>query len=230
MKDFFMSLLELVYPRICSGCGNPLLEFEETLCLQCISKLPKTNFHLSEENAVLQLFEGRFPVTRATAFLFFRKHSLVQQLIYQLKYKGAKETGEKLGKLFGENLKGSRFINDIDILMPVPLHPAKQQVRGYNQSEVIGKGMESSLNIPLVTENLVRKVFTNSQTRKSMFERWKNVSGVFAVKHPGTLSGKHILLIDDVITTGSTLEGCMLALKEVPDVRISVAVLAKPDS
>ena len=228
MGDFFNSIFTIIYPRTCHACGKPLHQAEEIICLACTSKLPKTNFHLFKENIISDLFVGRFPIIRGTSFLFFRKHGIVQHLIYQLKYQGAQEVGIKLGELFGEDLKNTEFISAIDYLIPVPLHPRKLEARGFNQSELIGRGLEKSLGIPLADQQLIRTTFTESQTRKSMFERWENVSKVFQVKNPEQFKDKHILLLDDVVTTGSTMEACMRSMAHIPGLQISVAVLAKP--
>ncbi len=228
MKEIVQDALRIIFPYTCLACGTPLQKEEDTICLSCIVKLPKTNFHLLPENPVSELFYGRFPVARATAFLYFRKHGIVQRLIHLLKYHGAQEVGIKLGMLFGEDLKETPFMEGIDYLVPVPLHSKKLAVRGYNQAELIGTGMRNSLGIPLVKNQLVRRQFTETQTRKSMYERWENVSNVFEVKDPSFFEHKHILLIDDVITTGSTMEACMHTLKEIAGTQVSVAVLAKP--
>ncbi len=228
MKAFFHDTLRIIFPYTCPACGTPLQRSEDTICLSCILQLPKTNFHLLPENPVLELFYGRFPVTGATAFLYFRKHGIVQKLIHQLKYHGAQEVGRKLGMLFGKDLRDTAFVQDVDFLVPVPLHPKKLALRGFNQAEVLCLGLEKTLGIPLVKDQLARKEFTETQTRKSMYERWENVFNVFEVRDPALFEHKHILLVDDVITTGSTLEACMQSMREIPGIKISVAVLAKP--
>ena len=228
MKEILEDAMHIIFPQTCVACGNVLQKSEETICLSCISKLPKTNFHLLDQNPITDLFVGRFPIVRATSFLYFRKHGIVQHLIHQLKYKGVQETGIRIGELFGLDLLNSTFIDDIDVILPVPLHPKKLAARGYNQAALIGEGMEKKLGIPMLDNNLQRKIFTSSQTHKSMYERWENVSHVFHVTNSKQLEGKHVLLIDDVITTGSTLEACMRTLGIISEIKISVAVMAKP--
>jgi ComF family protein len=228
MKEILVNAMHIIFPATCIGCGEVLQKTEKTICLKCISKLPKTNFHLLDNNPVKDIFVGRFPIVRASSFLYFRKHGIIQRLIHQLKYNGAEKVGIMLGELFGDDLKDSLFVRDIDFIVPVPLHPRKQVVRGYNQAALIGEGMQNRLDIPMIENNLTRAVFTSSQTHKSMYERWENVSNVFHLSDPAQFDGKHILLIDDVITTGSTLEACMHSIANVSDAKISVAVLAKP--
>jgi ComF family protein len=191
-----------------------------------VNSLPKTNFHLKKENPVAQIFWGRANVFSATAFYYFNKGNKVQHLIHQLKYKGSYETGIFIGELMGCELKESALFNTVDMIVPVPLHPKKIKKRGYNQSEMFGKGMTKGLNRPMNTEVLYRQQFTETQTRKSRTERWENVENVFKVKNPEALSGKHLLLVDDVITTGSTLESCIHALETIPNVTISIAAIA----
>ncbi len=166
------------------------------------------------------------PLHAATAFLFFNKGGITQNLIHGLKYKKKKNNGLFLGSLFGNDLSKSELFKDADLLIPVPLHPKKQQKRGYNQSELIARGMETSMNAKLNTTILKRVVFTKSQTKKSRFERWENVKDIFHWESPEELKGKHIILVDDVITTGATMEACLQHLIEIPDVKISVAAIA----
>lgn len=225
-----MSLLDdfisLIYPKICAACGNSLFKHEEVLCNFCEFHLPQTNFHMEEENPVAALFYGRTKVESAAAYYHFNKGSKVQRLIHLLKYKGRRDIGIYLGKQYGSFLKTSPFFNSIEVIIPVPLHWKKQRKRGYNQSEQFASGLGISMKIPLDTHTLYRKKATETQTKKSRFKRWENVAEIFALKEPEKLVGKHILLVDDVITTGATLEACLLALNEIPGIRISVATIA----
>lgn len=223
LLDDFLSLF---FPNPCLACGEPLRKNEHICCSICVNSLPKTNFHLKKENPVAQIFWGRANVFSATAFYYFNKGNKVQHLIHQLKYKGSYETGIFIGELMGCELKESALFNTVDMIVPVPLHPKKIKKRGYNQSEMFGKGMTKGLNRPMNTEVLYRQQFTETQTRKSRTERWENVENVFKVKNPEALSGKHLLLVDDVITTGSTLESCIHALETIPNVTISIAAIA----
>ena len=223
---YLSDFLALFYPNYCLGCGNSLVRGEEYLCLQCLVRLPKTNFHLEKSNPVEMLFAGRVPVFRATTFYSFRKESLVQRLIHQLKYKGKQGIGSYLGFLFGRNLMESDDFQSVDIILPIPLHPHKKRKRGYNQSEAIcdgiAKGMEKERDYSL----LVRTIDTKTQTKKNRYNRWENVSQIFNVLHPEKLEGKHILLVDDVVTTGATLESAAQILLDIPDTKVSIACLA----
>ena len=223
LTDDFISLF---YPRLCAGCSTPLIKGEEILCLHCLADLPRTNYHLFIENPVFGIFTGRVNITYATSFCRFDKGGRLQHLLHQLKYKGNCEVGRKLGLLFGYDLFQSELYKDIDVIIPVPLHPEKEKKRGYNQSAEICKGISESMNRPLVQGNLIREYAKTSQTSKGRFERWENVSGIFNVKNGASLSGKHLLLVDDVVTTGATLEACCEPLLRIPGVRISIATIA----
>jgi ComF family protein len=224
--SYLSDFLALFYPNYCSGCGNSLIKGEQCLCSHCLVKLPKTYFHLQKNNPVEMLFAGRIPVFRATAFCSFHKESIVQHLIHQLKYKGKKEVGTYLGFLFGTALLESEDFQSIDLILPIPLHPRKKEKRGYNQSEAIcdgiAKGMQKEQNHSL----LVRTKDTKTQTKKSRYKRWENVSEIFKILHPEKLEGKHVLLVDDVVTTGATLEAAGQILLEIPNTKISIASLA----
>jgi ComF family protein len=228
MQDMFLidDFISLLFPKICASCGNSLWKQEETVCLSCEFHLPRTNFHLSLENPVSRLFWGRVILESAAAYLWFNKGNKVQRLIHQLKYKGRKDIGIYLGRQYGQFLRHSPFFNTVQIIVPVPLHIKKLMKRGYNQSEQFAIGLGESLKIPVYPDVLSRRKETETQTKKSRFRRWQNVAEVFEVKDPLSLEMKHILLVDDVITTGATLESCIRALSCIPSVRISVATIA----
>lgn len=219
-------IIRLFFPNVCYACGEALMEQEEVVCLDCHFKLPRTGFHTHQENMISQIFWGRVQIHSATSFLFFNKGGNVQRLMHALKYKGHKNVGVYLGKLFGQALKESELFNGADMIVPVPLHPKKQYRRGFNQSEVIAKGMQESLDIPVSADNLVRLSYTSSQTKKARYNRWENVKGVFKVNDESAFEGKHLLLIDDVLTTGATMEACVAPLLKIPDTKVSVATLA----
>ena len=225
-----MSLIEdfvsLFFPRICYACGNSLYKNEETLCTYCLFRLPKTNFHLESDNPVSRLFWGRVKLETAAAFFYYRKDGRVQNLIHQFKYKGKMEIGSYIGKLYGDYLKNASLFEDIDMIIPVPLHPKKLRKRGYNQSELFGKGLSETRGAVLNKTSLYRTLASNTQTRKSRYKRWENVGNIFAVKNEEKLRGAHILLVDDVVTTGSTLEACAQTLLKVEGVRVSVVSMA----
>jgi len=221
--DDFISLL---FPRICAACGNSLWKQEETVCLSCEFHLPRTNFHLSLENLVSRLFWGRVNLESAAAYLYFNKGTKVQRLIHQLKYKGRRDIGIYFGRQYGQHLRYSPFFQTVQLIVPVPLHTKKLMQRGYNQSEQFAIGLGESMKIPVDPDAICRRKETETQTKKSRFRRWQNVADVFEVKDPGSLAMKHVLLVDDVITTGATLESCIRALSSIHGIRISVATIA----
>lgn len=220
-KDFF----NLLFPDLCIVCNNHLLNQEDIICTKCLYNIPKTNYHKDIDNPVSKLFWGRTKVEYATAFFRFSKGSNYQEMMHKFKYHGNKEIGFVLGKSFGNQLVKSDF-NDIDVIIPVPLHKSKLKKRGYNQSEWISMGLSETMQKPLDTKTVIRAVATETQTRKGRYERWKNVEEIFKVSSEKELMGKHILLIDDVITTGSTMEACINTILEVPGTKVSVAALA----
>ncbi|MEJ2595045.1 MAG: ComF family protein [bacterium] len=219
-------LINLFFPRICHACREPLIDQENVLCMSCSLKLPRTNFHLRHDNPVAMVFWGRVRIEAATSFLFFNKGGRVQQLMHALKYRGNRKVGIYLGKLFGSALSDADTFREADLIIPVPLHPRKLHKRGYNQSEMIGQGLSDTMDKPLNTQSLSRIVHTASQTRKSRYSRWENVKDVFQVNHPEHVAGRHILLVDDVLTTGATLEACATKLLEVEHTKVSMATLA----
>lgn len=223
---WWKSFFNLFYPDICQSCGDYLLQQEHAICTKCLFQLPKTNFHLIEDNAITMLFWGKVRIEYATAFAFFKKAEKMQHLIYQLKYRNKKDIGIELGKQLGLQLKSSDFFQTVDIIVPVPLHPKKKRMRGYNQSELIAKGIAFVMQKQVNFDNLYRTVHTESQTKKDKFERWENVKNVFQLKDSHLFRDKHILLIDDVVTTGATLEACAKALLKSSGCRVSVATLA----
>ncbi len=222
LSDF----VNLFFPNVCNACGNVLSKDEQVICLLCNYKLPKTNFHKYEENPVSRIFWGRVNIHAATSFLFFNKGGNVQKLIHQLKYKGNKAVGEHLGELFGNSLMNSELFGDIDAIVPVPLHKKKLKTRGFNQSDIIATGIGRSMKIPVLFNVLTRTKHTGTQTNKARYNRWKNVDGKFMLINTEKLNGKHLLLIDDVLTTGATLEACAQTLMLIKRVKISMATVA----
>jgi len=219
-------LAGLFFPRICCACCEVLHKHEEVLCTLCLYRLPRTNFHMLADNSVSRLFWGKVQVFQATAFFIFSKGSHYQKLIHQLKYRGKKEVGYYLGRIFGNDLKESKDYRNIDMVIPVPLHPGKQKKRGFNQSEIIAEGIAFSLNVNVNVSSLFRKINNETQTRKTKFDRWNNVKEIFGVKNEELLENKHILLVDDVVTTGATLESCVNTLLMVKNIKVSIATLA----
>lgn len=226
MKWLVESVLNLLYPELCLSCGNSLVEGEEAICLHCENSLPRTRFHDDKDNLVNQLFWGRARVTSATSFMFFRRKGIVQHLMHEFKYKGEKEIGAYLGKLFAQELVNQDVFSDVDVIIPIPLHHEKEKKRGYNQAAIIGYGMSGEMHVPVRTDLLIRVEKTSTQTRKGRYDRWENVSSVFAIRHPEEFPYKHVLLVDDVITTGATLEACAQRILTGTEANVSIATLA----
>ena len=219
-------LLALFFPRLCLLCGELLVDGEKCLCLSCIYKLPRTNYHLRPFNPAEQLFTGKVEIEKATAFLHYEKGGKVQQLIYAIKYKGEKEAGFQLGRQAALALHEKGFFEGIDMLLPVPLHSQRQKKRGYNQAEWIARGIASVCLLPIENKALARIRKTNTQTHKNVFDRWTNVQNIFSVKSEEPLIGKHVLLIDDVLTTGATIGACASCLSAIEGARISILTLS----
>lgn len=226
VKTLFRDTLHLFYPHVCIGCGTDVLPETNLLCLHCISELPHTNHARHINNPVEKVFWGRMPIVAAHSEFYYAKDSLVQNLIHELKYKSNQAVGVYLGELVGNSLMNSNRFKNIDYLVPMPLFPEKERKRGYNQAAVICEGMTTTMNIPVLLNKVLRKRFTETQTKKHRTERWENVAGSFLVSDPAILANKHVLLVDDVVTTGASLEACGLALLQVPGVRISIATLS----
>ena len=218
--------VELVFPNVCASCGNNLYDHERVVCAECLYYLPRTNFHRNLNEKVSEIFFGRFLIEYATAFVYFQKDSKFQQLIYLLKYKSRIDIGEELGRLFGNDLAESGVFDSVDLIIPVPLHPKKMKLRGYNQSEAIAKGLCESMNKMLNIDVLQRCTFTETQTKKDKASRWDNVKEAFEIKNSEKIQDCHILLVDDVITTGATLEACATKILEVANTKVSIASLA----
>jgi ComF family protein len=205
-----------------------LLRHEDILCTICFHQLPKTNFHLQENNPVYRIFWGRVTVEHAAAWCYFQKGGKVQHLIHLMKYNGKKEIGQYLGLIYGRELMLSPLYQNVDVIIPVPLHPKKKRKRGYNQSELIAKGLSETMKIPVDTKTLIRTTASDSQTKKSRYRRWENVKEIFCVTNFTLLQNKHILLVDDVLTTGATIDSCATELLKIYGVKISVVALACP--
>ncbi len=222
---FAEDLLWMMYPSLCAACGRPLYTGEECICTPCRFHLPRTGFHLIDDNPVVQHFWGKSPVKNATAYYYFGKGERVQRLIHQLKYKNRKDVGDFIGCLMGTELKKSDF-NTIDLVVPVPLHVSRLRQRGYNQSDFFAEGLAKGLKKGFSCNALLRTEATSTQTRKHRFERYRNVDNIFQVNNESEVKNKSILLVDDVITTGSTLISCADALLSVPGTSVYIAAIA----
>ena len=222
----FHDFLNLLYPRFCQACAVSLLRNENVICTECLHKLPAVPNRDHNDNPVFKVFYGRINLVSATSLLKFEKGGLVQQLLHNLKYRGQEEVGDYLGKWLGGELKSSASCKNITAVIPVPLHKKKLKKRGYNQVDLFGKRIAEALGVPYIDNVLVKKTVTSSQTLKSRLKRWGNVEEAFIIENPHLLEGGHVLLVDDVITTGATIEACAEKLLDIPGLRLSVATMA----
>lgn len=220
------SIIGLLYPSVCAACGSPLFKWEKLVCTRCRSLLPKTGYELNEDNPLARMFYGKVRLKAVTACYFFSKEGKVQHLIHELKYKSNADAGVFLGQELGKTIKEAPLFQGIDYLIPVPLHPKREHQRGYNQSMMIAQGISEMTAIHIGDGFMRRSMNTATQTHKSKEERWQNVKDIFEVHHPEQLEGKYVLLIDDVLTTGATLEACALKLSKIPGITISCATAA----
>lgn len=217
------NFIDLFTPNICRVCEENLLSNNFLICYDCIYELPKTNLHLHpNDNKITEIFKGRANIEYAFAYYYYGKGLKTQKLIHLLKYNGIAEIGFQVGKLYGKELIENEFIKEIDFLIPVPLHIRKFKKRGFNQSEVFAKGLSEITKIPLNLISLQRIAFTETQTKKSRFKRWDNVKEKFHIGDKESIKGKHVAIIDDVITTGSTIESCVHELEKANVSKISI--------
>jgi ComF family protein len=218
--------LSLIYPRHCEACGNNLYKHEVFICNYCHLNLPKSNYHQVSNSELTRLFAGRVVIQNAFALYVFEKSGKVQKLLHAIKYRHQKELALHLGVLYAGELAGQNCLEGIDVVVPIPLHVKKLKLRGFNQSEWFAKGLAEGMAKPLDADVLVRLVETKTQTNKKKYERWENVQGVFGLNHSGDLINKHILLVDDVITAGATIEAAWQALKTIEGIKLSVISIA----
>lgn len=226
IKQFTQDVISLLFPELCNACGLHLFTGEKEICTRCLYDLPYTDFHLHDENPVAKQFWGRLNCNAVMAMLYFKKGTKVQNLLHSLKYKSKTEVGVKLGQLLAEKIKLNVLYQNVDVIIPVPLHHKKQKIRGYNQSNYIANGIAENLNIEVNTECLLKTKPTETQTKKSRYTRYENMQYVFRIDNAEQLKDKHILLVDDVITTGSTLEACGNVLLNSGIKKLSIAAIA----
>lgn len=217
IKDF----AGLFFPEVCYHCGNSLFKNEKVVCTRCFLHLPETNFHNDPDNPVSRVFWGRVPLHAATALYYYKKGGAVQNLIHQLKYKGHKEIGIYFGNVLGSEIKHVPGFLGIDSIVPIPLHRRKLKKRGFNQAELIAIGIGQVIEKEVDCTSVIRNIPTDTQTKRSRYKRWENVSEIFEIRNVQKLIGKHILVVDDVITTGATMEACLQVLAVVPGIRLS---------
>lgn len=223
-QELRKSILHILFPHVCDGCGSDVIDEASNLCMNCIAGMPETNFHLHSNNPVEKIFWGRLPVASATAQYYFVKESLMQHLMHQLKYKGNKELGRQLGRLMGYDLQKTNRFKNIDYLVPLPLFASKERRRGYNQATILCEGIAEVTNTRIAADVIVRTQHTETQTKKGRIERWQNMEGKFHLVDEQKIREKNILLVDDVITTGATLEACGRELMQASP-RLNIATL-----
>ena len=220
------NLLNLFFPKVCFGCSLLLLDNEDYVCTKCRHDLPVTNFHFNNSNTVEKVFYGRVKIEQATSLLIFEKKGIVQQLLHNLKYKGYEDIAVFLGKWIGHELSTVKAYSNIDVVIPVPLHKKKQRKRGFNQVAKFGIEIANALNADYIDNVLIKATDTKTQVFKKRIARWNSDNEVFTIKNHNLISGKHILLVDDIITTGATIESCVNVLNKAQNVKISVASMA----
>lgn len=229
-NNFFSSLFNdlfcLFFPDLCVCCLNSTPSSNAPLCIHCLVDLPNTNFHKTKDNPFTERFFGRIPIDTGSAFLHFEKSGRVQKIIHALKYKDRPDLGLEFGKMYGEVLKKSSNYQDVNAIVAVPLHKKKLLKRGYNQSEKFGRGVAEGMSLPYLKSVILRKDYTSTQTKKSRIDRFRNVEKAFELSGAYDIEGLHLLLVDDVLTTGATLEACGRVLLKEKGVNLSLATLA----
>lgn len=224
--NWWTRILDFISPRTCAVCGRRLSPTERSLCSVCLLHLPRTAYQFTpHDNPMAQLFWHLTPVERAAALIYYEPHSELAQLVYDLKYRNRPDIGEDMGRLMANEMQIAHFFDDIDILLPVPLSRKRLRQRGYNQSEELARGISEVTHLPLVTKAVIRKHFVRSQTQLTRYERQENVADMFELRDDHLIKGKHVLLIDDICTTGATLIACIDVLKNIPGIRLSVLTL-----
>jgi ComF family protein len=225
-KNILLDLAHLFFPHTCLGCGSDLVGRHQMLCLHCLEELPQTNFMQYENNPVEKIFHGRVPVFEAASLLYFSKDSVLQHLLHQFKYRGKKEIGLFFGRMMGVAMAASGRFRCVDLVIPLPLFAAREKKRGYNQAAVLCDGISTITSLPVVKNAVARIMPTESQTHKNRIERWQNIAGSFAITKSPEIAGKHLLLVDDVVTTGATLEACAVELLRAGGSAVSIVTLA----
>jgi ComF family protein len=222
LEDF----ISLIYPHYCRACRKALVKGEQLICTECLLEMPKSGYHLQHDNPFYRKFKGRLPVKRVMTLYKFVKRGRVQRMLHALKYKHQPEIGEILGRVYGKDLVEADYKDSFDLIIPVPLHTSRKLQRGYNQSEKFGKGLSQMLNIPCDDTFMIREAMTETQTHKTKLSRWENVNRIFHILDPRPIMNKRVLLVDDVVTTGATLEACGQTLLRAGCSELSIACIA----
>jgi len=225
-RTYLADFVALLFPQLCAGCGESLMANENVICTPCRYSLPVTNFHLQPDNSVARQFWGKVNLQAAYALYYFTKGGKVQNLVHNLKYKGMQQVGYITGNIAAEKLIRNEIFYSVDVIIPVPLHKKRLKQRGYNQSTCFAEGLAQKLNAVVDDKSLVRTQATETQTKKGRFTRFENMQEVFAVINPEKLVNKHVLLVDDIVTTGSTLEACAIELLKIEGLKLSIATIA----
>jgi ComF family protein len=228
--EIHKNLLSVIYPNFCNGCKKLLLKNEKIICTKCVFQLPKTHHHRLTENEITRKFFGILPIEFGFSMLYFNKKGITQSLIHNLKYRNKQEIGTYLGNLYALELLGSNKMKSVDFIIPVPLHKKRLHERGYNQIISFCRALEENLSIPLLENVLIKTKNLKSQTSKSSQNRFENNKNAFAIKNYQDLESKHFLLVDDVFTTGATIESCAKELLKIPNSKISVLTIAYSQS
>ncbi|MCB2378590.1 ComF family protein [Hymenobacter sp. BT635] len=228
LAALFADFVGLIFPQVCLACSEALTRGEDHICTACRAQLPYTDYHKLPEaaNPIARRFWGKVPVTHALSYLRFLRHGRVQHLLHQLKYQGQRDVGQVLGRWYGTELTQQGLNQEFDLIVPVPLHPRKLAKRGFNQSDCFAEGLSASLQVPWDAAALCRTEHTSSQTQKNRTQRWQNVATVFEVANKASVVGKHVLVVDDVLTTGATLEACVAVLLAAGCRQVSIATIA----
>lgn len=226
LRTYAADFISLIFPQLCVACRESLMANEDLLCTDCLYNLPLTDFHLQPDNIVARQFWGKLNIKSAYALYYFNKGGNIQNMMHQFKYNGVQRIGNVLGNIAGGQLTQNEIFKSVDVIIPVPLHKKRLKERGYNQSACFADGLAEKLNATVDIDNLIRTVATKTQTHKSRFARFENMQEVFAIARPDDLANKHVLLVDDIVTTGSTLEACGIELLKVPGLKLSIATIA----
>jgi ComF family protein len=226
----FKHIINLFFPAVCAGCNSLLSSNEKVICTLCRHNVPLTNQHLNPDNEAFKKFYGRVPIEYASALLYFHKKGIAQEIIYKLKYKGHQDIGAVLGNWYAPDLKEITILKTVDTIIPVPLHKRKFRERGYNQVTTFGEALSAEFSISYSDSILRRKVYSKTQSKKSLLGRAEGIESIFEVRFTQNDHGKHFLLIDDVITTGATLEACSRELLKIPGSKISIVCMAMAQS